>query len=478
MARSEGRADGFRAPGEPSAQAPRRGRLHFQCAAEDAAGKRKRRNPLAGGQSLSALQYEDHHVERVVEKIQSMNRGEYPRRPEGIDDPNSVDAKNRYLRTLNEMFPDCDVAHVREKVLRAEYDHVRAVAEQLVSSGGDRYPRRLRPGQIEERDFLRPPEYIKGSTEMLCNEFPSAWKSAVRAVMAEVNNDYVESHRRLREIERTTSGWWSRLFSFLKRRPFDSLEMRFPELLRDVGRLRAAQMAEQSDRDRKVARAVNKMEYEQAGQLIACSCCFDDFAFEDLCACEDGHLFCVGCVRRYIAEGLFGAGGLRGRPVPCMYSGSDGNCPRNLPDRVLREVLAPDVYARYCDSVVEEELRRARLKLVRCPFCVYCEVDESSARFRRLRNASVPIALVHLGSAISLSRLLDLRDFLWNLAATFFIFGSLSAFLAGLGAGGCLAGSSPHIPLPRAALRQNVLPQAQDSLRLYVERAMAAVHLR
>ena len=78
---------------------------------------------------------------------------------------------------------------------------------------------------------------------------------------------------------------------------------------------------------RKLARAMS----EKEGTTLECSCCFGDYAFEEMVSCKnEGHLFCFDCLKRHASERVFGVGDLGGAKtagdeieLKCMHTGKN-----------------------------------------------------------------------------------------------------------------------------------------------------------
>ncbi|CAG8456163.1 5751_t:CDS:2 [Acaulospora morrowiae] len=337
--------------------------------------------------------YKDNHVERISEKIFNHNKGHYPKIPEGCQDANSVKAKNSYLLQLNEIFPDCEVSHIREKICSLEHSHVQRVTEALLSSRD--YPRRLNPSVIEAWEHIRSSEYMKAVRYKLYNDYPNTWGSTIKAVLAENNSDYIRSFTKLKDL--TTNNWWTPVINLFKRKSYK--EMDNPELAEDIKRIQARKLEEQSQVDYEVAKRVNFSEYENNNQLITCGCCYGDYTFEELTCCNEGHLFCKECISRLVQEGLYGQGSLRGKRINCIES--DG-CEGYFTEDQLEKTLSSDVFRNYIESLVENSLKQANLSLVQCPFCSYCEADDDdplkiSKTF--VIVASIPLAVIPLFSS-------------------------------------------------------------------------------
>ncbi|KAI9032134.1 hypothetical protein DFJ74DRAFT_763876 [Hyaloraphidium curvatum] len=321
----------------------------------------------------------DRVAARVARKVFELNAGEYPRARGG---PGSTTAKNDALEALADAFPDADPAFLRQRVLADQHDTVFRAADALLAlqrPGEAGYPVRLKPGEpLAAKDRFRSPHYARGCFTRLCNDFPDRWKSTVRAVMAECNDDYLESHARLAAMGRP--GWIPTLISkVFQRRPSSDPAAFDVDLLRDVDELARRRAEEAARADAAVAAQINEREYRESGQAIPCGCCFDDFAFEDMAACPAGHLFCRPCVGRYASEAVFGqAGGTAAADaggLQCMDGSEGGRCPEFFDDEVVELCAGADVHSKWREKLAVAELQKAGLPYVKCPWCPYAEVD-------------------------------------------------------------------------------------------------------
>jgi TRIAD3 protein (E3 ubiquitin-protein ligase RNF216) len=62
------------------------------------------------------------------------------------------------------------------------------------------------------------------------------------------------------------------------------------------------------------------------GTTLECMCCYADCAFEEMVSCRDeGHLFCVDCLRKHTEDRVFGfadLGGKDGIEITCIQIGT------------------------------------------------------------------------------------------------------------------------------------------------------------
>ena len=89
---------------------------------------------------------------------------------------------------------------------------------------------------------------------------------------------------------------------------------------------------------------------------IECGCCFHDIPFDgdELCQCNEGHLFCLGCVRNHVHEQVFGSVNY---VVKCMSLDGDG-CKALFPRSALQRAL-PDIKT---FRTIEDHLSRANVE--------------------------------------------------------------------------------------------------------------------
>lgn len=126
---------------------------------------------------------------------------------------------------------------------------------------------------------------------------------------------------------------------------------------------------------------------EKAGTTLECQCCYGDFAIEEMVSCRnEGHLFCMDCIRRYAEERVFGLGDLGGgggkkspdgdddgvaardtNDLTCMHP--DG-CTSTFQYELLQKALPPKVMQKYDELQATRAMEIAGVEgLYRCPKC-------------------------------------------------------------------------------------------------------------
>ena len=121
--------------------------------------------------------YETAPVERVAEKIFN-NGGHYPRliTNENSNGDNTIHNSrtrqlNQALRLLaTEFFPDCNVAYIREKLLKYEHSYLEQVANELLQEKS--YPERLEYGKLDRSDLIKSDTYRIHAEAQLAIDYP------------------------------------------------------------------------------------------------------------------------------------------------------------------------------------------------------------------------------------------------------------------------------------------------------------------
>lgn len=113
-----------------------------------------------------------------------------------------------------------------------------------------------------------------------------------------------------------------------------------------------------------------RLKAEELGTMVECTCCFGDYAPEEMICCVDGHVFCQDCLRRYAEEQIFGQGGLGGvgrTELKCMcLDGCEGFFSRHQLEKALEE----KVLKKYDELQATLVLNISGLKgLSKCPEC-------------------------------------------------------------------------------------------------------------
>lgn len=326
--------------------------------------------------------YDENPVERIAEKIVTELGGQYPQIP--FPQESHDNRLNACLRILAlDLFPSCDIGFLREQVLQQHYAHIESVVEVLVSMA--QLPERLAYGKMDPSEGIRSKKYKQQAQLQLVREFPQVWKSSIRAVLAENNWDYIKSFDQLKEMG--SVGFWTTLRNFFVHWSSHSSSSSSSSsvtthdftdyhLAKQLRQIEQRTLDIQIQNDHTLAHEINLDEYTDHDQLITCDCCYGDCTFEQLSFCsEGGHAFCHDCIRRYMSEGLFGQGALRGQSRINCISSID-NCPGCLSTRMLQQVLTEDIWKAYAQSLLEDYCRG--VQRVQCCCCPYFELDEST----------------------------------------------------------------------------------------------------
>jgi hypothetical protein len=121
--------------------------------------------------------------------------------------------------------------------------------------------------------------------------------------------------------------------------------------------------------ERKRARKQSQL----AGTAVECSCCFDQVAMDEMVACRDeGHLFCVDCLKRYAESQIFGSGNLgtdkkTGKPaleLACCHAGDgkEGQCTSYFTCEHLQKALPFKTLEKYNELQFKTQVERAGLQ--------------------------------------------------------------------------------------------------------------------
>lgn len=358
----------------------------------------------------------------------------------GHDRQREQDELNSALETLARLFPDVKTEVFRELLLRFDGDsRLQVCVDQLLrykkewvagrwnaadgKSAGAEEGKEVQTPHIDTDDddeCIVPPderfrssEYKAAVKMALTREFGGLGKSAVDAVLAEVNFCYTRARPTLRDLSRRT--WRATLNSILPsfRRKKDKDEhplmlwQRGPgpnaELvprLKETGcreldqelhdtllePLLRERREEQEGQDFALAGELNEAEAREAGALYECECCLMDVTFEQIATCSvSSHVICYGCIQRTVQEALFGQGWAKSvdtekATLKCLAPMTYGNCEGSLhPDVVKQAVFVgkagAETYRKFEDRLASGALLKSQLKLIRCPFCSYAEAD-------------------------------------------------------------------------------------------------------
>ena len=268
-------------------------------------------------------------------------------------------------------------------------------------------------------DTFRSPSYHAAVKEALYQEFKGLSHSTIRAVLAEYNSSYTAARPTLLGL--VEKSWRASIAHFIMRRKAPSAgshpllqwtspdpktgQPAVPKLARTKSSeldkelydalilpLLEKQRLQQIARDRALALSINEEQADQAGELYDCECCFTPSTLEQLSTCNaEAHYICFRCIRLAIAAALYDQGWARNmdsarctlRCIAPVTHGTDecgGSIASSLVERALLE--EPDgrgTWQKVQERLANEAILKSQLPLIRCPFCVYAEIDGLAA---------------------------------------------------------------------------------------------------
>lgn len=281
------------------------------------------------------------------------------------------------------------------------------------SPGGDTFARHDagNGGLVPPDERFRSDEYKAAVRMAMTREYNGLNKSTVDAVLAEVNFSYARARPTLRDLSRRTwratfnsmfpsfrrkkdreehplLAWHRRadgeLVPVLKETGCNELDAELDEML--LAPLLRQKREEQHDKDFRFASELNEQEAQELNALYECECCFADVTFEQIATCSTNiHIICYHCIQRTVSEALFGQGwgksvDLERSTLKCLAPLSIGSCEGCLHPEIVKQAILLDTagfetYRKFEDRLSSEALMKSQLKLVRCPFCSYAEID-------------------------------------------------------------------------------------------------------
>lgn len=328
---------------------------------------------------------------------------------------------------------------VTENLLKNEAQWVRGrlrvmheaeeTAEAKATAAKSKFPQPIHQIRLAAEDRFRSLSYKTAVSEALSQEFKGLNRSSIRAILAECNYSYTMARPKL--LDHISKSWRFSVSRFIFRRKIPTATdhplvvwepcrvgssslmqptLRFTpstelnlelwnELIQPV---LDKQKSDQIREDREYSKKVNEDQAEEYGELYDCECCFVPYAMEHLAACTDHcHYVCYSCIRRTVDEALFGQGWAKsidhGRcTVRCIAPVSGGSqCDGFIPAAMVQMAIEEDfdrrdMWSKLQDRCASEFLLKSNLPLIRCPFCVYSELDDFSTQRIRFKFPPLP----------------------------------------------------------------------------------------
>lgn len=129
---------------------------------------------------------------------------------------NLADQSGNAVRVLlNDMFPEVDLAYLRQSLLESPHSYLYSSLASLLSDTTlspdavsqwhaidnarhrsrsvssrrkhESLPKRQNPGEMAYANLIKDERYAEGTLQLLCAQFPNIWKSSIKAIMVSLH---------------------------------------------------------------------------------------------------------------------------------------------------------------------------------------------------------------------------------------------------------------------------------------------------
>eukprot|EP00520_Triparma_pacifica_P009262 CAMPEP_0118634836 /NCGR_PEP_ID=MMETSP0785-20121206/1759_1 /TAXON_ID=91992 /ORGANISM="Bolidomonas pacifica, Strain CCMP 1866" /LENGTH=710 /DNA_ID=CAMNT_0006525837 /DNA_START=87 /DNA_END=2216 /DNA_ORIENTATION=+ len=334
--------------------------------------------------------------------------------------PDSAPNLSDLVQSCIDVFPDCDPTYAKSLLRRfrcTEFHHVPAVLDEMATNGYDRRlgedyrnedtvisnalgMEKVRMRDYESNGWKTSSNYRLEACKYLTDEFPFLSVSCIRPALenddhkghlasfvseiteimgyAEVQmakgggrvSDVARQRLKKRGIIIVKNGRTRKILVHPNWSPTD------PILIDEIDYVKKKYENSMEVADVELARQLAREDAEKEGGTVECACCYGDVAFEEMCQCSEGHLFCLECLRRYGEEQLFGA---QKTNLDCMtQADSGGKCLGTFSQDMIKRALPKKVLEKLEEAMFMSAVESAGVEnLCRCPKCDFQAVVDS-----------------------------------------------------------------------------------------------------
>lgn len=324
---------------------------------------------------------------------------------------------NSDLQALAHIFPDVKVEVLRELLTRFDgTSRLEIAAEQLFKhkaewvQGRVVVPPRDTHQSVSHKDLFKSPDYAAAVRKTLALEFRGLTRSAIDAVLAEVNYSYTSARPICQDL--SSKSWRVAFQNFFKKRKPDEdvpsclfvrsridptapclletdsaeLNQELRDLYLDPLLLTAKKSRENADYQQ--ALDINQHQAQEAHALYECQVCYSDSPFESISVCTTGeHVICNECIRRTMHEALFGQGWAKSisttcGSLKCIAPSAGDDCRGWIQQILVKQAIISDkagleTWAKFEERLAVNSLQKSQLTVVSCSFCSYAEAEQT-----------------------------------------------------------------------------------------------------